>query len=553
MLTHLSIRNVAIIESVTCTLAPGFNVLTGETGAGKSIVVGALGLLLGARASAEDVRTGSEKAMVEGTFEVPVDHPVLALLDARGLSADEGQVVLRREVAISGRSRAWVNGTAVTTAVLAEIGALLVNIHGQHDARGLVEDEVQRAILDRFADAEEAAAAVAQAWDALEATLRAMAELSTRRDQATRRADYLRHVVRELGEARLVVGEDARLEEEARRLSHVEELRLHVAQMLATLDGEEGGALPALATVRRLLAAASRLDPSLDRLHGVVDEAIVQAEDASRELAHYEASLEADPARLAAVEQRRDLVYRLSQKYGGSIESALAALDEAQHELEVVETASLDLGALAQREQAERAALKAAAKHLTDRRTEAAARLGSSVGAVLPELGMPDGRFLVQLTPHDEPTRLGMERAEFLVALNPGHEPRALARVASGGELARVMLALTTVLARMHPVPTLVFDEIDAGIGGRVALQVGALMRRVANDHQVLAITHLAQIAARAHAQVVVTKAAEGGVTTANLKSVTGRERLREVARMLGGSESDASLRHAKELLQDAG
>lgn len=553
MLTHLSIRNVAIIESVTCTLVPGFNVLTGETGTGKSIVVGALGLLLGARASAEDVRAGSEKAMVEGTFEVPVDHPVLALLDERGLSADEGQVVLRREVAISGRSRAWVNGTAVTTAVLAEIGALLVNIHGQHDARGLVEDEVQRAILDRFADAEAAAAAVAQAWDALEATLRAMAELSTRRDQATRRADYLRHVVRELGEARLVVGEDARLEEEARRLSHVEELRLHVAQMLATLDGEEGGALPALAAVRRLLAAASRLDPSLDRLHGVVDEAIVQAEDASRELAHYEASLEADPARLAAVEQRRDLVYRLSQKYGGSIESALAALDEAQHELEVVETASLDLGALAQREQAERAALKAAAKHLTDRRTEAAARLGSSVGAVLPELGMPDGRFLVQLTPHDEPTRLGMERAEFLVAVNPGHEPRALARVASGGELARVMLALTTVLARMHPVPTLVFDEIDAGIGGRVALQVGALMRRVANDHQVLAITHLAQIAARAHAQVVVTKAAEGGVTTANLKSVTGRERLREVARMLGGSESDASLRHAKELLQDAG
>ncbi len=549
MLIELAIRNLAIIESVRLTLAPGFNVLTGETGAGKSMVVEALGLLSGDRASADQVRTGCEKALVEGTFEGKAVDVVASQLLELGIEVEEDRVILRREVASNGRSRAWINGTSVTTSLLSGVGHALVNIHGQHDARGLLDPDVQRDIVDRFGGASALVESVASAFDRVESIRGEIRTLTARRDQAARRADYLRHVVQEITETRLVAGEEERLDEEARRLTHVEELRLHLGEVLAVLEGEEGGAQQALGTARRLLGAAARLDPSLSRVTDLLDGVVTELREVTRDVTHYEAALEADPQRLAEVERRRDQIYRLRQKHGGSVESVLAALEESRAELDVLDTAATDLGALAQREVESVQALGALAAELTRARTAAAKTLAKAVDAILPELGMTDGRFRVALSGYDAPQRSGSESVEFRVTLNAGLDERPLARVASGGELARVMLALTTVLAEQHPVPTLIFDEVDAGVGGRVAHQVGALMRRAAGRHQVLAITHLAQIAALAHQQVVVSKGAADGVTTADLSPVSGKAREREIARMLGGNESAASLRHARELL----
>lgn len=553
MLTELRIRNVAILESVALPLRAGFNVLSGETGAGKSIIVEALGLLLGERGSADLVRTGADKATVEGVFDATARPDVLQRLDARGVEVEDGLVVLRREIAAGGRSRAWVNGTSVTTGTLAEVGRSLVNIHGQHESQTLLDPEVQRTVLDAFGGATALAAQVAEAHDAVAAVRAQVQSLGARRASAEQRADYLRHVVKELEEARLVVGEEGRLEEEVRRLSHVEELRAHASHLRDAIDGEEDSALRLLGAAQRALASASRLDPSLDRLHELLDGAFVQLEELARAVREYDAGLEADPSRLVELERRRDLLFRLTRKYGGSVERALDVLRESRGELDLVDTAGFDLGALSQRESELARALAREAAALGEARTRAARALERAVDAVFPDLGLADGHLQVVLTPRAETGRTGSEDVEYRVALNAGHEARALARVASGGELARVMLALKTILARLDGVPTLIFDEVDAGIGGRVGLCVGDTMRRVAGDHQVLAITHLPQIAARAHHHIVVSKGARGGVTTADLRVVEGEARVAEIARMLGGDpESDTSRAHARELLESA-
>jgi DNA repair protein RecN (Recombination protein N) len=552
MLTELRIRNVAIIEAVTLPLRPGFNALTGETGAGKSIIVEALGLLLGERGSADLVRTGADRASVEGVFDASTRPEVLRALDERGIEVENDLVVLRREIAVGGRSRAWANGSAVTSTVLAEIGRALVNIHGQHESQTLLEPNAQRAVLDAFGGALEQAARVATAYDDVSRVREQIASLTTRRADAERRADYLRHVVKELEEAKLVPGEDVRIEEEVRRLAHTEELRLHAAHLRQVIDGEEEGALRQLGAAQRVLAAACRLDPTLERLQDILDGAFVQLGELAREVEQYEAGLDADPTRLGEVERRRDVIFRLTKKHGGTIEAALDTLRESRAELDLVDSGGLDLGALAQREVELAAVLAREGERLTALRRKAATALERDVDALFPELGLPDGRLQVALVPRAM-ARSGAEEVELRVALNVGLEARPLARVASGGELARVMLALKTILARLDQVPTLVFDEVDTGIGGRVGLRVGDTMRRVAEHHQVFAISHLPQIAARAHNHIVVSKAARGGITTAGIRVVEGDERVAEMARMLGGDpESEVSRAHARELLATA-
>ncbi|MFL5579632.1 MAG: DNA repair protein RecN, partial [Gemmatimonadaceae bacterium] len=542
MLTELRIRNFAIIEQLTLPLARGFNVLTGETGAGKSIIVGALGLLLGERASADLIRTGADRATVEGTFDVEGREDVGALLDERGVDAEEDHVILRREISANGRTRAWVNGTAVTAAVLAEIGRQLVNLHGQHEAQTLLDGESQRRILDAFGGAGEQAARVRDAYDAWCVIRREIQDLTKRRAEAERRADYLRHVVKEIEEARLVEGEDVRLEDEARRLENSEELRALARGMAGALDGDEEAVLQRLASVQRQLAAIQRIDPSLARLQETFDGEFYALEELSRELEEYEGAVDLDPERLADVQSRRNLLFRLTKKYGPTLEAVIEEGRRARAELDLVDGAGIDLRQLEAREVAARERLAADAAALTELRTAAAERLSAAVDEVLPDLGMPDGRLSVALPPRSEIAGTGAEDVEFRVALNVGHDARPLARVASGGELSRVMLALKTILARLDRVPTLVFDEVDAGIGGRVGLQVGETMRRVAAHHQVFAITHLPQIAARGHHHILVSKGARGGVTTADCTVLDGESRVHEVARMLGGDpESEVS------------
>ena len=554
MLTELRIKNFAIIETVTLPMAPGFNVLSGETGAGKSIIVGALGLLIGERAASDLVRTGAERATVEGVFEVAMGGEIAAALDAKGIDVSEGTVVLKREVAASGgRARAWVNGSPVTAGVLAEIGRLLVNVHGQHEAQALLDEESQRRILDLFGDAVTDAGTVATAHAELQVARGAVKALLTRRDDAQKRADYLQHVAKEIGESKLADGEDAKLDDEARRLTHAEELRALAGEIGETIDGADEAVLQRVGHLQKALGALQKIDPSTARLQELFDAAYYALEELARETAEYLGSVEHDPARLAEVDRRRDLIFRLTKKYGASIGEVIETGRAARAELDVLDTASLDLRALDARVAAATASLEVAAKVLSKKRKAAASTLAKAVEALLPELGMPDGRFFVDLVPREEIAATGAEVLEFRVALNLGHDARPLARVASGGELARVMLALKTILARLDHVPTLIFDEVDAGIGGKVGLMVGDAMRRVAGHHQVFAITHLPQIAARAHHHIVVSKGARGGVTTADITIVDGDERIHEIARMLGGdAESAVSRDHARELLAAA-
>jgi DNA repair protein RecN (Recombination protein N) len=428
-----------------------------------------------------------------------------------------------------------------------------VNLHGQHESQALLSEDAQRDVLDALAGATAGVKDVATTHAELEAIRSMIADLTRRRDEALKRADYLRHMAREIADAGLVVGEDERLDDEARRLTHAVELRTHIAQALAALEGDEG-AMDALGAARRAVQSSVRLDPAASPMSDAIDQAMVTLQELARDLTAYEASLDSDPERLAEVDRRRDQLSRVTRKHGGSIETALAALRDAQSELEVLDTAAVDLKGLTARETATRESLKEKAARLTRLRQKASRKLATQVEAQLPELGLPGGRFAVHLEPTEEITASGAERVEFKVALNVGHDARPLARTASGGELSRVMLALKTILARLDQVPTLVFDEVDAGIGGTVALKVGDSLRRLAEHHQVLVITHLAQVAARAHHHVVVAKGAKGGVSTADISVVQRDDRVTEVARMLGGDPSSkVSRAHARELLEAAG
>ncbi|PYO76712.1 MAG: DNA repair protein RecN [Gemmatimonadetes bacterium] len=554
MLTELRIRNFAIIEQVTLPLSSGFNVLSGETGAGKSIIVGALGLLLGERASADLIRSGADKATVEGVFDISKLKDISKLADDRGIEVEEETLVLKREIATSGRGRAWINGTTVTASVLAEIGRQLVNLHGQHDAQTLLDSESQRRILDAFGGADRQAELVRSAHGEMSDVRREIATLTSRRADAEKRADYLRHVAKEIEDARLSSGEDTKLEDEARVLENADELRTLASTLNELLSGEEASVLSQLGAAQRPLSSIERIDPSAVRMQELFDTGFYALQELARAVDDYAGSVELDPARLEEVRRRRDRVFGLLKKYGPTLEDVIAAGTTARAELDLIDTAQFDLANLTAREADARRRLSREAEKLSEMRLSAAKKLAKAVDALLPPLGMPDGRFSVTLTARDEPTAEGAEDVEFRVALNVGHEDRPLARVASGGELSRVMLALKTILARVDHVPTLIFDEVDAGIGGRVGLQVGDTLRRVAKEHQVFAISHLPQIAARAHHHIVVAKGAKGGVTTADITVLEGTSRVNEIARMLGGDpESKVSRAHAKELLESAG
>lgn len=553
MLVELRIRDLAIIRSVTLPLAPAFNVLSGETGAGKSIIVGALTVLLGDRASADMVRTGAERATVEGVFDVSAQREVLDALDARGLEHEHGTLVLRREIA-PGRARAWINGTPVTASVLGEIGRLLVTVHGQHEAQTLLDTASQRRWLDLAADAVALAKDVALRHAAVTAARTAIAERRARQRDAEQRADFLRHIADEIERAHLVAGEDERLQDELQRLEHADELRALAEQVVRRLDGgddDAAGLQQQLGAVQRLLAQLRRIDGGADRLAQLADEAAYALDELARDASAYAGGVELDPERLAEAQRRRDVVFRLLKKYGPALSDVFGQATAAREELRMVDDAELDLRRLHDELQVAQEAFSTAASALTAARRRTAQHLADTVSAQLPALGLPEGRFLVALPPRDEPGATGNEDVEFRVALNAGHDARPLSRVASGGELSRVMLALASTQAAQERVPTLVFDEIDAGIGGRVGQQVGDALRALAASHQVFAITHLAQLASRAHHHIVVEKGTADGVTSADVRIVTGDERALEVARMLGGDPSSSvGVAHAEELLR---
>jgi DNA repair protein RecN (Recombination protein N) len=551
VLTELRVRDLATIADVTLILGPGLNVLTGETGAGKSMLVDALALLLGERADSGSVRPGAGKTIVEGAFE-GIDKGTRARIEALGLDVEDGRVVVRREVSAEGRSRAWVNGSPTTASVLSQLGALLVDLHGQHETQSLLHAEAQRDILDAFAHADGERTAVAEAHAALASIRAEEATLISRRDEVRRRADYLRHVVSEIDHAKLKPGEDESLQLEARRLSQAGAL-VELAQRIAdALESGEGNALGAVSVADRALTSLEKTDPSTAPWREMLDAAYANLSELARLAAEYADETEEDPERLAEVERRRDLLFRLTQKYGATVEAVLATRSESAAELDLLDTADMDLRAIAARRAAAEGALGSAAEALTTRRREASGRLARGVSRLLPQLGMPGGKLRVGLNRLPEPSSHGQESVQLDVQLNVGLEAKPLARVASGGELSRLMLALKVVLAKHDAIATLVFDEVDQGIGGEVGAQVGAALAEVAERHQVLVITHLPQIAARADHHLVVSKEARGGMATSDVQQIHGEDRVGEVARMLGDAEGAAARRHAMELLSAA-
>jgi DNA repair protein RecN (Recombination protein N) len=548
VIVELRVRDLATIADVTLEFGDGLNVLSGETGAGKSMLVDALALLLGERADSGQVRPGAGRIIVEGMFEVTSPR-VRAAVEQLGLDLEDQRLVVRREVQSGGRSRAWINGSPTTASVLSQVGALLVDLHGQHETQSLLRADAQRDILDAYAHAEGERKAVRDAFESVQALRASETELAARRDEVRRRADYLRHVVREIDEARIRIGEDAGLESEARRLNHAGQLVELAERIAGSLDGDEGNALAALQQADRALTSLERVDPETSAWREMLDAAYANLSELARTASDYASRVQEDPARLAEIERRRDVLFRLGQKYGAALEDVLKTRNDAASELELLDTADTDLRAIAARRVAADAALKAAADALTARRSEASGRLSRSVNRLLGNLGLPGGKLSVALAPLPEPGSNGQEEVTFMVGLNAGLEARALARSASGGELSRIMLALKVVLAGHDAIPTLVFDEVDQGIGGEIGSQVAEALAEVSAKHQVFVITHLPQIASRADRHILVSKQTRGGMATSSVEIIHGEDRVSEVARMLGDAEAPESRKHAQAML----
>lgn len=550
MLTELRIQDFAVIDRLAVRLGPGLNALTGETGAGKSIIVGALSLILGERASSDVVRTGADRAIVEAVFDITGMDEVLRVLSEHGIEPEEGLLIIRREIGAGGRGRVWVNGAASTVSLLAGLGANLVDLHGQHEHQSLLRSSQQRALLDAYAEAVELARAVRGEHERLRGARARLEDLESRVRTAEQRADFLRFQLEEIDRAKVRTGEEEELEIEANRLSHASELAGLSESLHVELYAGERALSARLAEVRRTLDHLTRIDASLHQWRETVESALFGLEEMGRVMGEYASSIEHDPARLDDLRRRQDLLFRLKRKYGPELEDVIRTAAEARAELNALESSVLDREAIEREIADAQSALDAAAARLTAARRKGAKRLTSAITSVLPDLGMSGAHFRIELTPLSEAGAHGAEDVEFLIAVNAGFEPKPLSRVASGGEMSRIMLALKTELARLDGIPTLVFDEIDAGIGGRVANQVGEKLKRVAEAHQVFVITHLPQIASRADTHLLVVKADRGGITATDVQPLEGRERIRELARLLGGDpESAVSMEHARELL----
>jgi len=550
MLIELRIRDYAVIHDLTLKLGPGLSALSGETGAGKSIIVGALSLLLGERASSDRVRTGADRAMVEAVFDVSSYPKIGAQLSDLGIEAEDGLLILRREVAAAGRNRAWINESPTTARTVGELGRSLVDLHGQHEHQTLLRKDTQRSILDAFGEAEQDASAVAEEFQSLSRLKARLKELQEHRRELASRADFLRFQMSELEEANVQPGEEEALAEESRRLENSEELLGGATRVNSKLYAAEGAVTDIVSGLAQTLARLKEWDPSLEGPHGELQEAYHVLAEVGRDLSDYIGGLRHDPGRLEEVRSRLDLIHSLKRKYGPTSEDVVAARDRVRVELDELEDGRWDEDTLAADVERMRSDLISTTARLSKKRRKAAARLEKEVEALLPDLGLPAGTFKVQMEVLPEVGSHGAENVEFLVSLNAGFPPTALARVASGGELSRVMLILKAILAKVDQVPTMVFDEIDAGIGGQVASLVADKLRDVARYHQVFVVTHLPQLASRAQSHLLVEKSDGDGLAATDVKGLTGDARVREIARMLGGDpESETSRDHAREML----
>ena len=552
LLSLLRIKNLALVEDLEWELTPGFTAITGETGAGKSIIIGALQLLLGERSDKSLIRTGAEACTVEAIFMGDDFSQLNARLEESGVEICADELIVKRTFSLGGSSRHFVNGSPTTLALLKAIGDELVDLHGPHDHQSLLAPERQLALLDGFAHADEALREYQQSFRRLQllvAEERALSSAETVREQEL---DLLRHQVQEIAAAKLEPDEEEEVHARYRLASNSRRLIELATSISRQLSEADNAVLDQLAETQRLLRELEKIDPGLADSSAAHATAVIELTEIARTLDRYAEKLDLDPEQLAQLEERVTLIETLKRKYGGSIPEVIAFGERATERMRKIEGRDAELERLARDIENARKALERAAAVLRKVRQTSAPKLAKNVRQQLVDLGFRQAEFEARLSPNDEPRLNGTDSLELLFSPNPGEPLKPLRTVASSGEISRVTLAIKSVLALQDAIPLLVFDEIDANVGGEIANAVGAKMGALAARHQVLCITHLPQVAAAAATQFVVTKEVTRGRTFSDLREVKGKARQEEIARMLGG-KSESALRHAASLLRGEG
>ncbi|MBI3180090.1 MAG: DNA repair protein RecN [Deltaproteobacteria bacterium] len=551
MLLNLKIRDFAIIDAVEFELRPGFTVVTGETGAGKSILVNALVLVLGGRATTEVIRSGAETAEVEALFDISAHPLVRARLEQRELVGDDpGMLLVRRMVGSKGKAKVVVNGRLATVATLGEIVRGLVDISGQHEQQSLLVVDNHLDILDAYGNLDALKSAFREAYDAWRRAERERDQLAGNEQERLREADYLRFQLDEIERLDPQPGELDTLGSERQRLAHADRLKRGAGVAEALLYGEDGSAFDKLGKASAEVEALARIDAELTGVTELLAGARRDIQEASRTLQRYVSRIEADPARLGEVDERLNELKRVGRKHGGGIEELLSRRASLKAQLDGVEHADARLAELAAEVESLRTAAVQAAEELCVARARCAQKLSLAVEAEVADIDLAGATFRVEVTRGGELAAHGFDKVEFLWSANRGEEPRALARIASGGELSRLMLAVKRVLSSRDLVSLYVFDEVDTGLGGRAADSIGRKIEDVARNHQAITITHLAPIAARADQHLVVRKESHGQRTVSVVEEVRGAARAEEVARMIDGAHiSPATRAAAREML----
>ncbi|HKL26856.1 MAG TPA: DNA repair protein RecN [Desulfuromonadales bacterium] len=550
MLLNLVINNFAIIDRLDVAFGAGFNVLTGETGAGKSIIMGAVGLLLGDRASPELVRTGAEEATIEALFDIADDADFRRLLAEQDFPAGE-ELVLRRVISRSGRSRAYVNGSLVTLGQWQPLAEKLVSICGQHEHQALLHREAHLAMLDQFGKVTADVAAYREVFLELQQVKADLAGLAAAERDRRQRIDFLRHQSEEISKAGLAEEEEEALQAERRLLQHAERLTGLTQAGYESLYGAEGAVCEKLGALADELRTAAEIDPQFAIHAEVLQRVLYELEDVALQLRSQASRMVFEPGRQDEVEERLALLARLKRRYAPSIAEILAYQQECDREIDQLESAGETQEALLHKQQQLAAKLQTRGRQISEARRRTAEQMEKQVMAELADLAMPGTRFQVSLTPLEEPALSGLERIEFLISPNRGEALRPLGRVASGGELSRILLALKRIAPQVEDVPTVVFDEVDAGIGGATATSVGRKLHDVSRSAQVLCVTHLPQVAAFADRHYRVAKYELDDRTQTQLTWLEENERVEEMARMLGGAQvTDLTLDNARQLIK---
>ncbi len=549
MIQLLTIKNYALIEELNLEFDKELNILTGETGAGKSIILGALGLLLGERASANVIRQGAKRCEINGIFLTKDNQVVINFLKEQGLETNN-ELILRREIAAEG-SRCFVNSTPVPLSTLQVLGDLLVDIHGQHEHQALLRSVIQRNLLDNYGNLENLRKKISDLYKKYTTLREEQEKLFLSEQERNQKIDLYSFQVQEIENAHLHPEEETELENEYLRLANAEKLSTWTNQILALLTQDEGAALNRLQKIEKILSNLVNFDSSLEPNLKNLTQEVYTLDDFARQIQGYQRKIEYNPKKLEEIVERREIILKLKKKYGSTIKEILEYQKKIKEDLSKLTHSEEKKEEIEKDIQEVYTLLEAVAGELSEKRKKVAEKLSKETEKQLQELGMPKAKFIVSIKPKPEVDSMGKDEIEFLISPNPGEGLRPLAKIASGGEMSRIMLALKTILAQADETPVLIFDEIDAGIGGPMGQTVGKKLGQLSKSHQILCVTHLPQISAFAKEHFRVDKETHQGRTYTEVKRLNSEGKLEEIARMLGGEKSTAR-KHAQELIKQA-